>query len=142
MPSANTRKPARTKTTKLTVPSRTDGWSPDNFALQWKPLPRGAGELTVVYEGPLARRAETVALRFGSWREGGQPWDEIQEIVLQREQPERFVGTLTFGEGAGLRAVELALRAGEGDWDNGGRAPLGYYEWRMGESRLTVVETA
>ena len=39
--------------------------------------------------------------------------------------------------GAPIEAVELAFHAG-GEWDNGGRAPLGYYEWNVRERQLVV----
>ena len=122
---------------KLTVTGRTDAWSPDNFALDWKGRSRNGGELTLVYEGPLAK-GNTVAVRYGTWREGGQPWEEIQEVTLKQEGAGRFTGKLTLREGRPLQAVQLALRAGDDRWDNGGRAPMGYYEWRPGETRLTT----
>jgi hypothetical protein len=45
------------------------------------------------------------------------------------------VGTLPLSAGAPIEAVEFVFRAGE-EWDNGGRAPLGYYEWSPRERRL------
>jgi hypothetical protein len=74
----------------------------------------------------------------GTWREGGEPWSGQQEVRLRREAPGRFVGALPVSAGAPLRAVEIALRHGD-SWDNGGRAPLGYYEWRVGENQVTAV---
>jgi hypothetical protein len=126
--------------TPLAVPSKTESPSPGNFAVEWKPTSNGAGELTIAYEGPLAdRHTEEVFARFGIWREGGTPWSETREVQLRRENPGRCVGLLRLPAGAPLRAVELAVRAGEDAWDNGGRAPLGYYEWRVGDKQLAVM---
>ncbi len=123
---------------QLVVPRRTSSPSPENFAIDWKPRSGGSGDLTIAYEGPLADRREVFA-RCGIWREGGGPWSDTREVLLRREGPNRCVGSLKLPEGATLRAVELAIRAGDDAWDNGGLAPLGYYEWKVGENRLAVV---
>ncbi len=125
---------------QLIVPSRTASPSPGNFAIDWKPSSTGAGELSIAYEGPLAGRGEKeIYARCGIWREGGGPWSETREVLLRREAPGRCVGSLKLPAGQPLRAVELAVRAGTDAWDNGGRAPLGYYEWKVGENQLAVV---
>lgn len=125
---------------QLAVPSKTPSPSPGNFAVEWKPSSNGAGDLIIAYEGPLAsREASEVFARYGIWREGGGPWSETREVPLRRETPGRCVGLLRLPAGPPLRAVELAVRAGENTWDNGGQAPLGYYEWKVGEKQLAVM---
>ncbi len=120
----------------MAVPHRTNSPSPDNLAVEWKPSRDGAGELAIAYEGPLASHDGLVA-HFGTWRTGGQPWSETQDQPLRREGPGRWVGRITVKSGAPLRAVEFAFRAGS-DWDNGGVAPLGYYEWAITDRKLAV----
>lgn len=128
------------KSPPLAVPRKSSVPSPSNFAVDWKPNEDGAGELTIAYEGPLAGRNEKeIFARCGIWREGGGPWSETREIQLRRETPGRYLGSLKLPPGSPLRAVELALRIGDDIWDNGGRAPLGYYEWKVGENRIEVV---
>ncbi len=125
--------------TRLAVAHRSPSPSPENFAIDWKPGSGGSGELNIAYEGPLAERREQVYARCGIWREGGAPWSDTREVLLRRDGPTRCVGSLKLPSGAPLQAVELAIRAGEDAWDNGGRAPLGYYEWKVGASELAVV---
>ncbi len=120
----------------MAVPHKTDAPSPGNLAVEWKPSRDGAGELVIAYEGPLANRDGLVA-HFGTWRAGGQPWSETQDQPLRREAPGRWTGRIPVKPGAPLRAVEFAFRAGA-DWDNGGMAPLGYYEWAIGERKIAV----
>lgn len=120
----------------LIVPHRTNSPSPDNLAVEWKPSGEGAGELLIVYEGPLASRDGLVA-HCGTWRVGGQPWSETHDQPLRREGPGRWTGRISVKAGEPVRAVELAFRAGS-DWDNGGMTPLGYYELDIGERRVAV----
>jgi len=122
---------------RLAIPKRVETPSPSNFAFEWKSKQDGSGEVVFAYEGPLAKREDVVA-HVGTWREGGEPWSGQLELHLRREAPGRFVGALPVSPGAPLRAVEIALRHGD-SWDNGGRAPLGYYEWRVGENQVTAV---
>lgn len=126
------RAPARS----MAVAHRTDSPSPDNLSVEWKPSRDGAGELAIAYEGPLAARDGLVA-HAGTWRAGGQPWSETKDQPLRREGPGRWVGRISVKAGAPVRAVEFALRAGS-DWDNGGMAPLGYYEWVIADRKLAV----
>jgi hypothetical protein len=118
------------------IPARTDAPSPANLALELRPLGDGGAEVVVAYEGPLAS-SESVLARYGTWRSGGAPWAEVQDLHLTRERPGRHVGALRVAAGAPLEALELAFRAGDA-WDNGGRAPLGYYEWSVHERQLVV----
>jgi hypothetical protein len=118
------------------VPSRTDGPSPGNLAFQWKARHDGAGELVVVYEGPLSSRDRVLA-RVGTCRSGGAPWADTQEVALTRAAPGRLVGAIPVRPGAPVQAVELAFHAGD-EWDNGGRAPLGYYECSVREGQVVV----
>jgi hypothetical protein len=94
--------------------------------LEWKPRPDGSAELLVAYEGSLAARDEVVA-RAGTWRQGSTPWTETRDLPLRR-QGTRWVGTIPVTPGGPVEAVEFVFRAKD-EWDNGGRAPLGYYEW-------------
>ena len=110
--------------------------SPQAFACQWSAGPSGSGRLSVSYAGPLAGHSEAY-LRFGVRREGGAPWGEAREVRL-RSEGARSSAALEIGPGATVAGIDFAVRAGEG-WDNGGRAPLGYYEWRPG-GELLVLE--
>lgn len=121
---------------KLAVPGRTDNHSPDNIAVRWMPRDNGSGEIAFAYEGPLAHR-DQVHLRFGFWRDGGQPWADTSDLALKRDSGNRFVGTLKVPPGTNLLGVEFALHASE-EWDNGGRS-MGYYEWRVGHDRVTTA---
>ncbi len=103
--------------------------------IEWKAKPDGSAELRVAYEGPLAGRDEVVA-RAGTWREGSGPWAETRELPLSR-QGSRWVGTIPVASAASVQAVEFVFRAHD-EWDNGGRAPLGYYEWNPREKRVDV----
>jgi hypothetical protein len=118
------------------VPARSGAPSPGNLAFEWSARQDGGGELTVVYEGPLAGR-EAVLARAGSLRSGGAPWAEARDFALTRAAPGRFVGAIAVSAGAPVEARELAFHAGE-EWDNGGRAPLGYYEWSVRERQVVV----
>ena len=106
-----------------------------NLGVEWKPKPDGSAELLVAYDGPLATRNEVIA-RAGPWREGSGPWAETRELPLRR-QGTRWVGTIPVASGATVQAVEFVFRAND-EWDNGGRAPLGYYEWNPRERRVEV----
>jgi hypothetical protein len=115
---------------KLTSPSQ------GPLALEWKAGQDGSAEVVVVYEGPLAAK-DTVLARAGTRRSGGTPWAETQDVPLTRAAPNRWVGAIPVRAGAPVEAVELAFHAGD-EWDNGGRAPLGYYEWSVRERQLVV----
>jgi hypothetical protein len=106
-----------------------------NLGIEWKVKPDGSAELLVAYAGPLATRDEVIA-RAGTWREGSGPWAETRELPLRR-QGTRWVGTIPVTSGAAVQAVEFVFRADD-EWDNGGRAPLGYYEWNPHERRVEV----
>jgi hypothetical protein len=106
-----------------------------NLGVDWKPRPDGSAELTVVYEGPLTAR-DAVFARAGTWRQGSDPWAETRELPLRR-QGARWVGTIPVASGAPVQAVEFVFRSDD-EWDNGGRAPLGYYEWNPQERRIDV----
>jgi hypothetical protein len=110
--------------------------SPSNLGIAWKPSGAGAGELQLAYEGPLAA-AEGLQVRTGTLRAGGAPWAEQRDVKLVRERAGRFVGTVAVPSGMPVEAVELAFHAGDA-WDNGGQAPLGYYEWSVRERQLAV----
>lgn len=106
-----------------------------NVAVTWRPAGNGAGELLVAYEGPLAPAHEALLARTGTRRAGGRPWSETRDVRLVREAPHRFVGVIAVPTGGPVEAIELAFHAGDA-WDNGGRAPLGYYEWTAREQRV------
>ena len=106
-----------------------------NFGIEWRPKADGSAELRVQYDGPLATRGEVVA-RAGTWREGSGPWAETRDLPLRREGT-RWVGTIPVASGPAVQAVEFVFRAND-EWDNGGRAPLGYYEWNPRERRVEV----
>ena len=76
-------------------------------------------------------------MRAGTWRKGGERWAELQELELRREAQDAWTGVLPIRSGSPLAALELAFRAGD-ECDNGGQAPLGYYEWSMREGRISV----
>ena len=116
--------------TKLTSPPQ------GPIALEWKAGHDGSAEVVVVYQGPLAAK-DTVLARAGTRRSGGTPWAETQDVRLTRAAPDRWVGAIPVRAGAPVEAVELAFHAGD-EWDNGGRAPLGYYEWSVRERQLVV----
>src|SRR5512138_1338251 len=131
---------ARKRTTKAkvstaTMVEQTDSVSFQNLGIEWKPRPDGSAELRVAYEGPLATRDEVVA-RAGTWRDGSGPWAETRELPLRREGT-RWVGTIPVASRANVQAVEFVFRAAD-EWDNGGRAPLGYYEWNPQQRRVEV----
>ncbi|HEX8908553.1 MAG TPA: hypothetical protein VF805_05090 [Anaeromyxobacteraceae bacterium] len=110
--------------------------APSRVAASWNPSGNGSGELLVAYEGPLAAKAaEPVLARTGTLREGGQPWAETHDVRLTRQAPGRYVGVIAVPTGAPVEAIELAFHAGDA-WDNGGRAPLGFYEWSAKDQRL------
>jgi hypothetical protein len=106
-----------------------------NLGIEWAPKQDGSAELRVAYEGPLASRDEVVA-RAGTWREGSGPWAETRELPLRREGT-RWIGTIPVASRATVQAVEFVFRAAD-EWDNGGRAPLGYYEWNPHQRRVEV----
>lgn len=106
-----------------------------NLGLEWKAKSDGSAELVVAYEGPLATRDEVIA-RAGTWREGSGPWADTRELPLRR-QGSRWVGTIPVTSAATVQAVEFVFRADD-EWDNGGRAPLGYYEWDPRQRRVEV----
>lgn len=106
-----------------------------NLGIEWKPKPDGSAELRVAYAGPLAARGEVIA-RAGTWRQGSGPWAETRELPLRREGT-RWVGTIPVVAGGPVQAVEFVFRSDD-EWDNGGRAPLGYYEWNPHERRVEI----
>lgn len=106
-----------------------------NLGVEWRPRTDGSAELLVAYEGPLAVRDEVVA-RAGTRREGSGPWAEIREAPLRR-QGARWVGSIPVASGGAVEAVEFVFRAHD-EWDNGGRTPLGYYEWNPQQRRIEV----
>jgi hypothetical protein len=127
--------PAATAAATVAV-ARPPAWVTfENLRVEWKPRSDGSAELVLAYEGPLARRDEVVA-RAGTWRQGSAPWNETSELPLRREGSS-WVGAIPVRPGAPVEAVEFVFRAGA-DWDNGGRAPLGYYEWTPRDSRIAV----
>jgi hypothetical protein len=115
-----------------TLPSPSRG----PLALELKARQDGSAEVVVVYEGALAAK-DAVLARAGTWRSGGAPWADTQDVRLERAAPGRWVGAIPVSPGAPVEAVELAFHAG-GEWDNGGRAPLGYYEWSVRERQVFV----
>ena len=112
--------------------------SPDQGPLALELLPRedGSADVVLVYEGALSAK-DAVLARAGTRRSGGAPWADPQDVQLTRTAPNRWVGAIPVRPGAPVEAVELAFHAG-GEWDNGGRAPLGYYEWNVRERQLVV----
>ncbi len=106
-----------------------------NMGLEWKPGRDGSGELLIAYQGCLADREEVIA-RAGTRRQGGGSWAEIREAAL-RKQGTRWVGTIPVAAGGPVEAVEFVFRAHD-EWDNGGQAPLGYYEWNPQQRRVEV----
>ncbi len=106
-----------------------------HLGIEWRTSVDGSGELVVAYDGPLATRDELIA-RAGTWRQGKGPWGETREVSLKR-QGRRWVGAIAVSPGAPVEGVEFVFRAGD-DWDNGGRAPLGYYEWDPRQGRIEV----
>lgn len=125
----------RTKASTEAVVEQAAPISFQNLGIEWKAKPDGSAELLVAYAGPLATRDEVIA-RAGTWREGSGPWAETRELPLRR-QGTRWVGTIPVASGAPVQAVEFVFRADD-EWDNGGRAPLGYYEWNPHERRVEV----
>jgi hypothetical protein len=125
----------RTKSSAEAITEQAASVSFQNLGIEWKPKPDGSAELLVAYDGPLATRDEVIA-RAGTWREGSGPWAETRELPLRR-QGTRWVGTIPVASGATVQAVEFVFRAND-EWDNGGRAPLGYYEWNPHERRVEV----
>jgi hypothetical protein len=115
---------------KLPSPSR------GPLALEWNARLDGSAEVVVVYEGALAAK-NTVLARAGTRRSGGAPWADTQDVHMTRAAPNRWVGAIPVRAGAPVEAVELAFHADD-EWDNGGRAPLGYYEWSVREQQLVV----
>jgi len=126
---------SKTKAAAGAVVEQAPAVSFQNVGIEWRPGPDGSTELVVAYEGPLATRKEVIA-RAGTWREGSAPWAETRELPLRR-QGTRWVGTIPVASGVPVQAVEFVFRA-EDEWDNGGRAPLGYYEWNPRERRVEV----
>ena len=131
---------ARKRTTKAKVAAaavveQSDSVSFQNLGIEWKPRPDGSAELRLAYEGPLASRDEVVA-RAGTWRQGSGPWSETRELPLRREGT-RWVGTIPVASGGPVEAVEFVFRSND-EWDNGGSAPLGYYEWNPSQRRVEV----
>jgi hypothetical protein len=118
------------------VPARTASPSPANLALQCSVRGDGSAEVVLAYEGPLAARDEVLA-RAGTRRNGGHAWADVQDVRLRRDAAGRWVGAIPVRPGAPLDAVQLAFHAG-GEWDNGGAAPLGYYEWSLRERQVVV----
>ncbi|GEJ59335.1 hypothetical protein [Anaeromyxobacter diazotrophicus] len=119
------------------VAQRVPAQAPVNLAVSWKGTGNGAGELHLAYEGPLAAAEDGVLARTGTLRAGGRPWSETRDVRLTRAAPGRFVGVIAVPTGAPVEAIELAFHAGDA-WDNGGRAPLGFYEWSAREQRVEV----
>jgi hypothetical protein len=119
------------------VARRVPEQAPDNIAVAWRPVADGGGELYLAYAGPLAASAATLIARSGTLRAGGQPWSETRDVPLARQAPGTFVGVIPVTAGAQVEAIELAFCAG-GAWDNGGRAPLGFYEWSAREQRTAA----
>jgi hypothetical protein len=126
---------SKTKTSTEAVIEQAAPVSFQNLGVEWKPKPDGSAELLVAYEGPLANRDEVIA-RAGTWREGSGPWAETRELPLRREGT-RWVGAIPVASGPAVQAVEFVFRAND-EWDNGGQAPLGYYEWNPNERRIEV----
>jgi hypothetical protein len=120
----------------LAVAGRKPAPAPENLALAWQARGDGSAELLLAYEGPLAGRDRVLA-RTGTWRQGGGRWAEVTDVELTRAAPGRYVGAIRVPAAASVEAVELAFRAGD-EWDNGGRAPLGFYEWSTKDRRLEV----
>jgi hypothetical protein len=117
------------------VAQRVPWQTPENIAASWRPAGDGGGELLLAYEGPLATSAETLLARSGTLRAGGQPWTETRDVALERQGPGCFVGVIAISEGEPVEAIELAFHSGDA-WDNGGRTPLGFYEWSAKEQRI------
>jgi hypothetical protein len=126
---------AKVKQTAAAIVEEAASVSFQNLGLEWKRKSDGSAELLLAYEGPLATRNEVIA-RAGTWRQGSEPWAETRELPLRR-QGTRWVGTIPVPSGMPVEAVEFVFRA-EDEWDNGGRAPLGYYEWNPGQRRVEV----
>jgi hypothetical protein len=129
-------KPAPSPFQALAVAARQPAPAPENLALSWQARGDGSAELLLAYEGPLAGRDRVLA-RAGTWRQGGARWAEVTDVELTRAAPGRYVGAIRVPAAASVEAVELAFRAGD-EWDNGGRAPLGFYEWSTKDRRLEV----
>lgn len=126
---------AKTKATPAPSIQQVASASFQNLGIEWKTRTDGSAELVVAYEGPLAGRDEVIA-RAGTWRQGSTPWEDTRELRLQR-QGKRWIGAIPVRAGAPVEAVEFVFRAGD-DWDNGGQAPLGYYEWSPRQGRVEV----
>lgn len=126
---------SRTKASSDVLTDQAASVSFQNLGLEWKPKADGSAELLVAYDGPLAARDEVIA-RAGTWREGSGPWAETRELPLRREGT-RWVGAIAVAPGAAVQAVEFVFRARD-EWDNGGRAPLGYYEWNPRERSVAI----
>jgi hypothetical protein len=94
----------RRKIAAPAIPARIDAPSPDNLALDLRPLSDGSAEVVVAYEGPLAA-SEAVLARAGTRRSGGAPWAEVQDVPLVRDAPGRLVGAIKVAAGAPLEAV-------------------------------------
>jgi len=111
--------------------------SPQNFVCRFNVGPSGSGKFSITYVGPLALRDEA-CLRYGVKRAGGGAWGESGEAKLRSDGMRTSSTTLDIAPGSALESVQFAVRAGEA-WDNGGRAPLGYYEWRPGGELLALA---
>lgn len=116
-------------------PAAAGGASPANFAFRWTAGADGTGVLAVGYGGPLAAR-EPASVRFGVRRQGTGAWNDTREVQLRR-QPHGATAALEIPPGPPVEAVQLVVHAGD-EWDNGGRAPLGYYEWRPGAGAQAI----
>ncbi len=122
-------------TPAATVPNGTMATSFQDLGIEWRTQPDGSAELVVAYTGSLAGRDEVIA-RAGTRRQGSEPWAETRDFPLKR-QGNRWVGAIPVRPGAPVEAVEFVFRAGD-EWDNGGRAPLGYYEWNPRQGSVEV----
>ena len=127
--------PAATAAAALQAAVQSVSAAHQHVAVEWKPRADGSAELVVAYEGRLAPRDRVVA-HAGTWRQGGQRWAEVRDLELKR-QGQRWVGAIPVHAGAPVEGIEFVFRAGE-EWDNGGQAPLGFYEWMPRERRIDV----
>lgn len=115
---------------------KTDSAPRRSIEVEWNPQRDGSGEVVIAYAGLLATR-DTVLVRAGTWRQGGERWAELQQLELTRGAQDAWTGVIPIRAGLPLSALEFVFRAGD-EWDNGGQAPLGYYEWSTQEGRISV----
>ncbi len=134
VPAAGPKAPAATPQ-KAAPPQKTASATFQNLDIEWKQSQDGSAEMVLAYDGPLSARDQVYA-RVGTWRQGSEPWADTRELPLERRGT-RWVAAIPVGSGAPVEGVEFVFRAGD-EWDNGGRAPLGYYEWKPGEGRVDV----